>query len=59
VHSPDNLSSALDELEGDDVLVEAVGRALIANFVGIKRAEWERFTSTVTDWEIKEYLWVT
>ena len=59
VHSPGDLSAALDALEADDVLVDAVGRDLIANFLSIKRAEWQRFTSTVTDWETKEYLWVT
>lgn len=59
VHSPSNLAAALDALEADVALVEAIGRDLIANFVGIKRAEWERFSAAVTDWEINEYLWMT
>ena len=57
VHAPEDLAAALTALEADIALVDAVGGELVANFVGIKRAEWERFTAAVTDWELKEYLW--
>jgi glutamine synthetase len=57
VHAPEDLAAALTALEADVALVDAVGGELVANFVGIKRAEWERFTAAVTDWELKEYLW--
>jgi len=60
-----NLSIALDQLEADAAFVEALGPDLIANFVAIKRAEWDRFVEAegsfdgegpVTDWELNEYL---
>jgi glutamine synthetase len=36
--------------------MEAVGPNLVANFVAVKRAEWEKFASAVTDWERNYYL---
>ncbi|MDH3755395.1 MAG: glutamine synthetase family protein [Acidimicrobiia bacterium] len=54
--SPENLSLALDALEADIPLTEAVGSALVANFVAMKREEWRRFSEAVTDWELDEYL---
>lgn len=53
---PANLSAALDALEADTELVQAVGSLLVAQHVAIKRSEWTRFTSVTTDWEIAEYL---
>jgi glutamine synthetase len=55
-HCPDSLLLALQALEEDTELVDAVGRDLVEHFVVIKRAEWERFASAVTDWELNEYL---
>jgi len=40
-HIPDSLTDALDALEKDDALVDAVGRLLVENFVAVKRAEIE------------------
>ena len=54
--APANLSLALDALEADDALIEAVGSELVANFVAMKRDEWRRFSQAVTDWELNEYL---
>ena len=56
VHCPEHLSAALDVLEQDTELAEAVGRELVEHFVVIKRAEWNRFSAAVTDWELAEYL---
>jgi len=39
---PPNLSEALDALEADSVLVDAVGELLVANHIGIKHAEVEK-----------------
>jgi glutamine synthetase len=55
-HCPDSLRLALDALEADTALVEAIGQGLVDHFVAIKRAEWDRFASAVTDWELSEYL---
>ena len=38
-HTPHDLGAALDALEADTVLTEAVGAELIANFIAIKREE--------------------
>ncbi len=55
-HVPDDLGRALDALESDRALVDAVGREMTALFVSIKRAEWQKFTAAVTDWELNYYL---
>jgi glutamine synthetase len=56
VTCPSTLRDALDVLEADTALVDAVGRELVEHHLIIKRAEWERFARHVTDWEIEEYL---
>ena len=53
---PPSLSDALDALEADQELVEAVGAELVAQHLAVKRTEWERFTGATTDWEMREYL---
>lgn len=55
-HTPDNLSLALDALEADAALVEALGQDVVDHFVAIKRFEWEKFNAAVTDWELNFYL---
>ena len=40
--APDNLSEAMDELEKDNVLAEAVGRVLVDNQIFMKRGEAEK-----------------
>jgi glutamine synthetase len=54
--APPDLISALDVLEEDKSLCEAIGSDLVAQHLAIKRAEWERFRRATTDWETKEYL---
>ena len=50
MHSvPADLGSALDALEADTALVQAVGEGLVANHVGIKRHEIERMASLQGD----------
>lgn len=53
---PENLALALDALEADAAVAEAMGSEVIAHFVAMKRAEWARFARAVTDWELNEYL---
>jgi glutamine synthetase len=55
-HVPNDLNQALDALEADAGFVEAVGAELVAQFVAVKRAEWDKFTAAVTDWEKNYYL---
>jgi glutamine synthetase len=65
VRSALDLETALDDLELDDDLVEAIGRELVVDFVGVKRIEWQSYqtavaeahdTELVTAWERETYL---
>ena len=53
---PTTLSEALDELEQDEVVLEALGREYGAYYLRVKREEWNRYHEQVTPWEIREYL---
>jgi glutamine synthetase len=57
---PANLLEATFELERDEVLREALGRARDEDyadyFIRVKREEWNRYHEQVTPWEIREYL---
>ena len=53
---PDSLSDALDALEADGVLREAMGPQIVDTFLTMKRFEVERHRTWVSDWEIDEYL---
>ncbi len=56
VVAPPSLSHALDELEADTDLVEALSPAYVDGFLTVKRAEWDRYQRWTTDWEMAEYL---
>jgi glutamine synthetase len=53
---PPTLSDALDALEGDAFMVEAMGPELVSTFVAMKRFEIERYRHHVSDWDLDEYL---
>jgi len=53
---PRTLWGALEHLEADDVLREALGDGLVTEFVKLKRDEFDRYQNTVTRWEREEYL---
>jgi glutamine synthetase len=55
-HAPHDLATALDALVADEVLVQAVGAALIDNFVSIKRAELDNLAAKSADEQIAYYL---
>ena len=53
---PTTLSEALDALEGDKVILDAMGEHIAKMFVKLKRQEWEDYIShAVTDWEWQTY----
>jgi glutamine synthetase len=66
VRVAEHLGAALDDLEADSALVDAVGPGVVANLVSIKRFEWASYceshpewTPTIgefTDWERDWYL---
>jgi glutamine synthetase len=57
---PSNLLEATGELERDDVLRAALGACAeedyLDYYVRIKRDEWDRAHSEITQWEIERYL---
>ena len=53
---PGTLGEALDELEKDDVIREALGDHVFSHFVDAKRAEWDEYRTQVSDWEVERYL---
>ena len=53
---PQNLNLALDALEADQVICDALGDGLSSEFLALKRAEWIEYMRHVSDWEIKRYV---
>lgn len=52
---PASLSAAIDALEADTTLTNAVGTAFSEEFVKLKRQEWDAFNLQVSDWEMRHY----
>ncbi|MDO5741119.1 MAG: glutamine synthetase family protein [Ornithinimicrobium sp.] len=55
VHTASSLGQALDLLEQDSVLTEALGPDLTTVFVKLKRDEVDRWEQSLTDWEVNTY----
>jgi glutamine synthetase len=53
---PGTLGEALDELERDDVIREALGDHVFSHYLEAKRAEWDEYRTQVSDWEVERYL---
>ncbi|MHB8960956.1 MAG: type I glutamate--ammonia ligase [Candidatus Limnocylindrales bacterium] len=53
---PGTLGEAIDELESDPVIGEALGDHVLTHYVAAKRAEWDEYRTQVTGWEIDRYL---
>ena len=53
---PGNLKEAVDALESDDVIMDALGPHVGPKFVEAKRAEWDDYKIQVSDWETDRYL---
>ena len=53
---PENLGDALDHLEKDKVLLEALGSHIASHFIAAKREEWAEYLSHVHPWEQERYL---
>jgi glutamine synthetase len=52
---PDSFGAALEALEADTVISDAMGDELVETFKVIKGAELDRYRAWVTDWEFAEY----
>lgn len=53
---PKTLADALAALDDSSTFRTALGDEVVDWFLGIKRAEWDRYLSHVSDWEQLEYL---
>jgi glutamine synthetase len=53
---PRTLEEALEALENDQVIRDALGQHVFERFMNSKRAEWEDYLQEVTAWELNRYL---
>ncbi|QPV64640.1 type I glutamate--ammonia ligase [Halosimplex litoreum] len=53
---PSNLGEALDALETDEVIQDALGEHVYENFVEAKSQEYDDYRVDVSDWELDRYL---
>jgi glutamine synthetase len=53
---PGSLGEAIDELERDAVVRDALGEHVFGHFLEAKRAEWNDFRLHVSQWELDRYL---
>ncbi len=53
---PGSLAEALEELEADTVVRDALGAVVFETFTRAKWAEWKEYITRVTDWEVERYL---
>jgi glutamine synthetase len=53
---PESLNRALDALEEDEIIREALGAHICDRFVDAKRLEWEDYRLEVSAWELNKYL---
>ncbi len=53
---PGSLGEAIDEVEKDSVICEALGDHVLSHFIDAKRAEWDEYRMQVSDWEVDRYL---
>ncbi|MDK2778474.1 MAG: type III glutamate--ammonia ligase [Pseudomonadota bacterium] len=52
---PQSLSEAIDALEADTVLTDAIGKEIMGEFIKLKRDEWIDYSRHVSDWEVARY----
>ena len=53
---PGSLGEALEELERDDVIQQALGPHIYERFVEAKQQEWNDYRRHVSQWELDRYL---
>lgn len=53
---PGSLYEAMQELEKDPVIREALGEHVFNRYLEAKRIEWDRYRIQVHPWELEEYL---
>jgi glutamine synthetase len=53
---PASIQEAVEALQSDEVICNALGEHIVTNFVEAKRIEWDLFRTAVHDWERDQYL---
>lgn len=53
---PGSLGEALEDLEADPLMREALGNHVYDRFVAAKRREWNEYRVSVSQWEVDRYL---
>jgi glutamine synthetase len=53
---PGTLGGAIEELQSDPVVCEALGDHVLEHYVEAKTAEWNEYRTQVTQWELDRYL---
>lgn len=53
---PESLAAALEAMEDDLVMREALGATITAEFLDAKWQEWESYRQEVSAWELRRYL---
>jgi glutamine synthetase len=53
---PHDLTKALDALEADAVMREALGEHIFSEYIRLKRDEWASYNEQVHKWEIDQYM---
>ena len=57
IHSlPDNLYHAIKKMEEDPFILDVLGAETAEKYIAAKKAEWNSYKVTVSEWEINEYL---
>ena len=54
---PESLNDALNALEKDQLILNALGEHASKYFITAKRQEWDDYKSRVHNWEIEQYLY--
>lgn len=53
---PKDLEGAVAEMKADPLLREVLGDHVYGKYVEAKEEEWHEFSTTVTEWELNQYL---
>jgi len=53
---PGSLGEAVDAMEQDEVIAEALGDHVFSHYVAAKREEWNEYKTQVSEWELDRYL---
>ncbi|MGX7021079.1 type I glutamate--ammonia ligase, partial [Weissella confusa] len=53
---PDTLLAAVNDLDTDSVIKEALGSHMARTFVDAKRLEYQAYRQEVSQWELETYL---